>query len=299
MLSGCLGFQGPRDREIIREEIEDIIGNPPAEEPSENEEPVDDEPSEEPSEPEEETPPTPDPKVDPWIAWNGDKQPGPTGTLGTGIFKTPYYIRNSGLPGPLVVITGGVHGNEPAGSLAAWNFVTVTPKRGTLIIIPEINRPGLKENERSGAYPGDPNRAYPQSSTGRPKDDLAEEIWNLVKEKRPDWLVDLHEGYDFHKINKDSVGQSIILYPGTSSQLKVREPIVLKMIQEANKTVSSSNHYFSYLKYPVSGSLARATGQFLGAATMIIETSTKQTRSLRIRQHEVMVNTLLSHLGMR
>ncbi|MEZ5299670.1 MAG: hypothetical protein R3F11_03220 [Verrucomicrobiales bacterium] len=33
--------------------------------------------------------------------------------------ETPYYVADSGEPGPTVLITGGIHGNEPAGAAAA------------------------------------------------------------------------------------------------------------------------------------------------------------------------------------
>ena len=31
-------------------------------------------------------------------------------------WETPFYVRVSGQDGPTVVITGGIHGNEPAGA---------------------------------------------------------------------------------------------------------------------------------------------------------------------------------------
>ena len=34
-------------------------------------------------------------------------------------WEIPYYQRDSGIEGPIVFITGGVHGNEPAGARAA------------------------------------------------------------------------------------------------------------------------------------------------------------------------------------
>ncbi|MFA5189344.1 MAG: hypothetical protein WC740_01380 [Verrucomicrobiia bacterium] len=40
----------------------------------------------------------------------------PAGMIASGTpSATPYYVRDSGVTGPTVVITGGVHGNEPAG----------------------------------------------------------------------------------------------------------------------------------------------------------------------------------------
>ncbi len=85
---------------------------------------------------------------------------------------------------------------------------------------------------------------------------------------QPDYLFDLHEGYDFHKLNKESVGQSIIYYPvGDGAS-------VAKAMQAAvNRGIANKNHRFSLLKYPVKGSLARAAGLVLGTRAMILETS--------------------------
>ena len=43
-------------------------------------------------------------------------------------WENPYYVLDSGAAGPVVLITGGMHGNEPAGSRAAeqlvhWNII--------------------------------------------------------------------------------------------------------------------------------------------------------------------------------
>ncbi|MEA3366717.1 MAG: hypothetical protein U9R68_01235, partial [Planctomycetota bacterium] len=43
-----------------------------------------------------------------------------SGTLAEGTrWATPYYSRQADAPGPTVLVVGGIHGNEPAGALAA------------------------------------------------------------------------------------------------------------------------------------------------------------------------------------
>ena len=58
-------------------------------------------------------------------------------------WETPFYSRDSGKPGPTVVLTGGIHGNEPAGAGAAEQIRHWPIKRGRLIVVPSVNRPGL------------------------------------------------------------------------------------------------------------------------------------------------------------
>ena len=44
--------------------------------------------------------------------------------LGLGkTWETPIYVNDSGRSGPTVIVTGGVHGNEPAGASAAEQII--------------------------------------------------------------------------------------------------------------------------------------------------------------------------------
>lgn len=208
-------------------------------------------------------------------------------------YATRYYVQDSGIPGPTVMIVGGMHGNEPAGYTAARKFIGRKPARGKLIVIPEVNVLGIRAGTRTGDHPGDPNRDYPRSRNDQPDTPLARDIWNLVKRERPDYLLDLHEGYDFHRINSASVGQSIIYYPtdGAAAAAKAMQTAV-------NRTIKKPNHRFSLLKYPIQGSLARAAGRDLKVKAMILETSRRQPLQTRVDQHVTMVEALLDRLQM-
>lgn len=208
-------------------------------------------------------------------------------------YATPYYDNDSGIAGPTVVVVGGMHGNEPAGYTAAAKFATLMPRRGRLIVIPEANTLAVKAGTRTGSHPGDLNRDFPTSKSGKTGSVLAESIWKLLREVDPDYLFDLHEGYDFHKLNKESVGQSIIYYPTGDAASMAKA-----MQSEVNRTITNKNHRFSLLKYPIKGSLARAAGMVLGTKAMIIETSRKQAFETRVEQHVTMVRAALRKLQM-
>jgi hypothetical protein len=45
---------------------------------------------------------------------------------------------------------------------------------------------------------------------------LAKEVWQFVAKQAPDWVFDLHEGFDFNGINPRSVGSSVIAFPDQS-----------------------------------------------------------------------------------
>lgn len=208
-------------------------------------------------------------------------------------YATPYYDHDTGRPGPTVVVVGGMHGDEQAGFMAARRLASLRPARGRLIVIPEANRLGIQAGTRNGAHPGDLNRDFPRSKSDDADSVLAKSIWNLMQSARPDYLFDLHEGYDFHRVNSSSVGQSIIYYP-TGDAASLAEA----MQAAVNRGISDPDHRFSLLKYPVKGSLARAAGIVFGTRAMILETSRKQPLERRIEQHVTMVRAALERLEM-
>ena len=214
-------------------------------------------------------------------------------------WATPYYVIDSKVAGPTVMITGGMHGNEPAGARAAGHIRFWTIRCGKLVIVPRLNVMALAAGRRS--IPGAPegagnlNRNFPK--TGRPDEAIgapAGAIWAFVKSTRPDWLLDLHEGFAFHKSNPKSSGASIISLP----ELKLKATVKM-MLDAVNASVSDEGKKLVALRGSADGSLARAAAQRLGVKAMILETCyTGQYISLRTRQHRVMVHRLLKHLKM-
>lgn len=221
-------------------------------------------------------------------------------------WETPWHIVDSGVEGPTVVVTGGIHGNEPAGFRAAEQIRHWPVVRGKLVVLPKINGPGLRAKTRY--LPGekeesrDLNRNFPVvEGEVEPRGEFAAEIWEFVRAQEPDWLLDLHEGYDFnvsHKPpegKKKSVGSTIIYFEGEE-----RDPVVARALEAVNSRINDPWKRFRPLtRGPVSGSLARACASALGAEAMILETTFKeQPMSLRTRQHRTMMNVLLNHIGL-
>jgi succinylglutamate desuccinylase len=223
-----------------------------------------------------------------------------TGVIAEGTrWEMAWRVYDSGQPGPTVLVVGGVHGNEPAGASAAAQIQHWPVKRGRLIVVPRANGPGLKDGTRF--LPGvalktrDLNRDFQKTdSKDGPIGEPAQALWKFVSGHKPDWLIDLHEGTDFHQINGKSVGSSIIDVHSKATDAAV--PLMLKAV---NAAVNEPKKKFVRLRYPVDGSLARAAHERLGAHAMICETTSKnQPRSQRARQHRLMVHALLTHLKM-
>lgn len=213
-------------------------------------------------------------------------------------WQTDFVVVDSGEPGPTVMIVGGVHGDEPAGSRAAQQIADWPVLRGRLIVVPSANALGLERGTRktpADAFESfDLNRAFPVGGT--PDHPLAQAIWALVQQHKPDWLIDLHEGYDFHRQNPKSVGASIIFTRGDERV----DPAVAAMLKRVNATIEDEDRRLVELgrSGPIAGSLANAAEE-MGIRAAILETCKKDQRlPVRVRQHRVMVHTLLLRLGM-
>lgn len=210
------------------------------------------------------------------------------------IWATPLYVIDSGVAGPTVWVIGGTHGNEPAGYKAAALVKDFRIKKGRLVVLPQANKLAVQNHVRYVSSTGDLNRNYPTSATGAPIGRLATSIWSFMKKFHPDWLVDMHEGYDFHNVVSAAVGQTAIVYPNAET-----EKVARMAIDKLNAGITGTAHDFSLMRWPTPGSHARAAGQFLGAHALTFETSVKQTSTVRINQQLTMVRTILSYLRMQ
>lgn len=221
-------------------------------------------------------------------------------------WETGFVEVETGVPGPVVLVTGGVHGDEPAGSRAADQIQHWPIMKGRMIVIPRVNVPGLKAAQRTmpGELKGqtDLNRNFPGADPGtQPRGTLATALWDQVSQWRPDWVLDLHEGMDFHVSHKPgpgkkrSVGSSVIFFKGGN-----RDVWVKRALEAVNQTVTDPDRRFVPLTGgPVAGSLARACSERLGAQAMILETTYRdQPLSLRVRQHRILVNSLFYSMGL-
>lgn len=217
-------------------------------------------------------------------------------TLASGTkYATSLYVIKSGKPGPVVMVVGGVHGNEKAGYTAARKISEYQVSRGTLLVLPEANQLAIKAGRRAASGYSDLNRSFPQSSSQAPKTALSRAIYSEIKNHKVDWLIDLHEGYDYYKnTSTSSVGQTMIYYPANSTRTTAQA-----IVNDLNNGISTSKQKFSLLRYPAKGSLARAAGEYLGVRAMIFETCSKPALSTRVNYQTQAVNKLLRSLNMR
>lgn len=124
-----------------------------------------------------------------------------------------YYIYDSNNPGKTIAIIGGTHGNEPIGSIVIRDLIIklnnkeIILKSGKLILIPDVNYCALRTGIRMIPGIGDLNRKYPKNIHENSRCPINNKIMNLIKDA--DFVLDFHEGWGFHRLNKKSMGSSI------------------------------------------------------------------------------------------
>ena len=213
--------------------------------------------------------------------------------LGSGTL-TPYYKRETSVPGPLVMITGGVHGDEPAGAAAANQIRTWSITRGTLVVVPFCAPQALDANTREIPGEGNLNRNFPgiNDPITKTTGSTATALWAFAREVMPQWHIDMHEGIGIASDEaSNSVGSSII-----HMNESVTNTQVARMLTAVNATITDPAKKFSDLGStgPIDTSFARASVKHLGARGMIVETtSTGQSLPLRVNQHRTVISQFL------
>ena len=108
----------------------------------------------------------------------------------------PIIIERSKKPGPTVLITSGIHGDEINGVEIVRQIIAKginKPKCGTIICVPIINVFGFLNMNRFFPDGRDLNRVFPGSANGS----LASRVANFVMKKivpHADFIMDFHTG---------------------------------------------------------------------------------------------------------
>ncbi len=158
-----------------------------------------------------------------------------------------YNSTKSGENIKTILILGGIHGNEPAGSVAIYKLMddlnnNVVTSKHRLILIPYVNYCALQLNVRSMIGIGDLNRKFPNNKNYN--DDslhpIIKQILLFVNEA--DIVLDFHEGWGFYKDLFGSIG-STITPSNTEESLKFAEIIYEKL----NATINEPKKKFTIL----------------------------------------------------
>ena len=95
---------------------------------------------------------------------------------------------------------------------------------------------------------------------------------NIIDTNIIDFVLDFHEGYDFHKINENSLGSTITYTNDITGKAK---EIGKKLVEKINKTIENDKKKFTLLDYnykPIEGTLLEYLSG-LNISGILIETT--------------------------
>jgi predicted deacylase len=114
---------------------------------------------------------------------------------GVAITDLPVITHSAG-PGPVVVVTANIHGDEVNGLHAVHQLDREIPARlvrGAVALYPCANPAGLLAGSRLVTSDGsDLNRLFPGAARGAWSGRLAAGLWKDIADRRPELLLDLH-----------------------------------------------------------------------------------------------------------
>ena len=118
--------------------------------------------------------------------------------------RVPHVIISGTSPGPVLLVTAGIHNAEFVGIQAAIELSSeIDPKQltGTLIIVPLANRSGFENRTMSMVHEDGKNlnRVFPGDENGTVADRLAYLLFNTFI-RHSDAYVDLHSGDGYEEL---------------------------------------------------------------------------------------------------
>jgi len=121
-------------------------------------------------------------------------------SIGQGWY-VPVVVIKGAKPGPKLLITAGIHGDELNGISVLQHLAqSIDPKTlsGTLVAVPGLNTPGLLHSTRGftadeiGTNGDNLNRAMPGNVEGGPASRYAGRLWSQLFIGNADFAIDLH-----------------------------------------------------------------------------------------------------------
>jgi predicted deacylase len=110
------------------------------------------------------------------------------------VIDLPVYVSRSDLPGPTLLLTAGLHGNEINGIEIVRRLIAtglIHPKCGTVVAVPVVNIYGFLQQERYLPDGKDLNRSFPGNRNGSLASRVAHTLVNQI-------LPVIDFGIDFH-----------------------------------------------------------------------------------------------------
>jgi hypothetical protein len=234
--------------------------------------------------------------------------------------KTDYELHvfkiNGRIPGPTLMIIGGIQGDEPGGYISADMYADVRLKKGNMIVVPRANFMSIMKEVR--LVNSDMNRRFSKREAKIYEDKIVEILKALMAES--DFLLNLHEGsgfYDPEHIdsmrNPKRYGQCIIADTDNFYSTKYKKELRLKdmaekVIKEVNSNVDNPNYRFKFSNHDTASKKTKHSEQrqsatyyalyTLGIPAFGIEVSKSiKDLELKVSMLSMIINAFMGELG--
>lgn len=167
------------------------------------------------------------------------------------VCKTPYYILKGKTELPIIIIDGGIHGDEVAAYMACDTLLKyLKVDTGTVVIIPRLNilacnavKRGLK-NDFNRVFPGDKNSADYEYR-------LAYEFMKLVDSLKPEVVINHHEARnkfdrEEYKVNPDKAFGQVLI-----TCITPNEDLITKALNNLNEKIKKPEYLYNIQYYPL------------------------------------------------
>ena len=108
------------------------------------------------------------------------------------------HKHQSGIPGPTLLVIGGIQGDEPGGFNAASLLTTdYSIQTGEVWVVPNLNFESIIK--RSRGVHGDMNRKFKDIPDKDPEYALVQKIKRIIRDQQVDIILNLHDGSGFYR----------------------------------------------------------------------------------------------------
>jgi hypothetical protein len=201
------------------------------------------------------------------------------------------HVLEAEQPGPTLLVQGGIHGDETAGVHALEELLEegLRPTKGRLLVVPVMNPPAYRADQRMAPGGLDLNRCFPgDPDAERYESRLAATFMDLITSERPALVATLHESkkrYDPEVT--PSFGQTLVY------GVQPCPPVLEQVVAGLNRTRLSDGEAWATQYYPVSTSSTEVIVDAIGCVGVCVETWMGFHLARRVQMHKEVVRRLL------
>lgn len=216
-----------------------------------------------------------------------------TGIIGKGtVYETTWTEMIGGQEGRSIIVEGGIHGDEIAGTLAIEALLPqIEITKGRVIWLPQMNKPAYEAQKRYINV--DLNKVFPGNAKSKSYEYvLASELFQWVGERKADVVLTLHESRYLHDgTNPKTFGQTIVY------GVKPMPPLLQSVLDDLNEEMKEPRHKFYSNYFPIATSSTEQFVDNFGLEGFCAETWRGFALDTRVELQREIILSFLDQMG--